>query len=97
MKEILKQEVQKLKKQMESNVYDLKSLNLPNEKYFCSNSSCWRSPKPENIRLFKEGKTIDIYCVNCLQEYMKEQIISKIKVELINMLYEVWKEEEKGK
>ena len=40
MREALKQEVKKIKEEMNKNVYSIKHLNLPNKKYYCDWGSC---------------------------------------------------------
>ena len=97
MKEILKQEVQKLKKEMESNVYNTKDWNIPNKKYYCGWSNCWNKAKRDDIIFYVENETINMFCKKCWPDYMKDYIIDKLKRETTETLYEVWKEEEKGK
>lgn len=97
MKEILRQEVQKLKKEMESNVYNTKDWNLPNKKYYCAWTNCYKKPKREEIIFYVDNESINMFCVYCWPEYMKEIIIDTIRTKTKKMIYEVWKEEEKGK
>ena len=97
MREALKQEVKKIKEEMNKNVYSLKDLNLPNKKYYCGWSNCWNKAKREDIIFYVDNETINMFCKKCWPEYIKDYIIDKLKRETTDMLYEVWKEEEKGK
>ena len=47
---------------------------------------------------------MDLYCANCIKDFMKEEIITEIKWEIIETLHDLYieiekegKEEEKGK
>ena len=98
MKEKLKQEIQKLKKQMESNIYNTKDWNIPNnKKYYCGWTDCWSKVKREDIIFYVDKEAITMFCKKCWPGYMKDYIFDKLKRETTDMLYEIWKEEEKGK
>lgn len=97
MKEIIREKIKELKKEMESNVYNTKDWNIPNNKYYCGWSNCWKKVKREEIIFYVENETINMFCKHCWPEYMKDYIIDKLKRETSETLYEVWKEEEKGK
>lgn len=97
MKEIIREKIKELKKEMESNVYNTNDWKIPNKKYYCGRSSCWNKPKREDIIFYVKNGTINMFCKKCWPEYMKVYIIDKLKIETTDTLYEVWEEEEKGK
>lgn len=97
MKEILKQEIQKLKKEMESNCYSTKDWNIPQKNYYCAWTDCYKKPKGEEIIFYVDNEEINMFCVYCWPEYMKEIIIDTIITKTKEMICEAWKEEEKGK
>lgn len=92
MKEILKQEIRKIKKEMESNVYSLKDLNLPNKKYYCDWVNCYNKPKKEEIIIYVYNDTLKLLCLKCLNDFMNEEIYDRVKVELLGEVRKALKE-----
>ena len=103
MKEILKEKIKEKKALYESRVYDITSLNLPKCNYLCPKDYCENKVKLNGIKLYINLGHMALYCVNCFKDFMKEEIISEIKWEVIEILYDLYteiekeKEEEKGK
>ena len=94
MKVILREKIKEKKALYESRVYDITSLNLPKCNYLCPKDYCENKVKLNGIKLYINNGYMDLYCANCLKDFMKEEIISEIKWEIIETLHDLW--EEKG-
>ena len=97
VKEILKETIKEKKALYESRVYDITSLNLPKCNYFCPKDYCENKVKLNGIKLYINLGYMELYCVNCFKDFMKEEIISEIKWEVIEILNDLYIEIEKGK
>lgn len=97
MKDILREKIKAKKALYESRVYDITSLNLPKCNYLCPKDYCENKVKLNGIKLYINYGHMDLYCANCLKYFMKDEIINEIKWEVIEMLNDLWEEEEKGK
>lgn len=97
VKEILKEKIKEKKALYESRVYDITSLNLPKCNYFCPKDYCENKVKLNGIKLYINLGYMELYCVNCFKDFMKEEIISEIKWEVIEILNDLYIEIEKGK
>lgn len=95
MREILRNKIKEKKEKFESKIYSITSLKLENKKLFCPQNSCNHKPKPNELKLYVDNY-VQMYCVKCLNDWMKEEIINGIKWEVIETLYELWKEEEEN-
>lgn len=92
MKEILKQEIKKIKEEMNKNVYSLKDLKLPNKKYYCDWGGCDNKPKKEEIIIYVCNNTLQLLCLKCLNDFMNDEIIDRVKIDLIAEVRKVLKE-----
>lgn len=92
MREALKQEIKKIKEEMNKNVYSLKDLNLPNKKYYCDWGGCYNKPKKEEIIIYVYNDTLKLLCLKCLNDFMNEEIFDRVKIDLITEVRKVLKE-----
>ena len=92
MKEILKQEVKKIKEEMNKNVYSLKDLKLPNKKYYCEWVNCYNKPKKGEIIMYVDSGTLKLLCLKCLNDFMNEEIYDRVKNDLLKEVRKVLKE-----
>ena len=93
MKEILREKIKEKKALYESRVYDITSLNLPKCNYLCPKDYCENEVKLNEIKLYINNGYMDLYCANCMKEFIKDEIINEIKWEVIEMLKDLWEEE----
>lgn len=93
MKEILRDKIKECKAKYESRVYDMTKLELPKQKYFCGQGCCDYNPKLNELRIYSENGSIELYCVKCIKGFIKEEVINEVKWDAIELLYALWKEE----
>lgn len=92
MREALKQEIKKIKEEMNKNVYSLKDLNLPNNKYYCDWGSCYNKTKKEEVIIYVYNDTLKLLCLKCLNDFMNEEIFDRVKIDLIAEVRKILKE-----
>ena len=92
MREALKQEIKKIKEEMNKNVYSLKDLNLHNKKYYCDWVNCYNKPKKEEIIIYVYNDTLKLLCLKCLNDFMNEEIYDRVKIDLLKEVRKVLKE-----
>lgn len=86
MKEILRQEVQKCKEQMESSCYSFGELQLPDKRYYCGWRDCNYKPRQEEIIVFIDNDLLRLFCVKCWNSYLEEEIYTRVKARMVDRL-----------